>query len=721
MIASDVYGTLYNADVEAISPGMVIRVSGTNRGVRAQADATAHVYGLVGVNGSGIIGIGGPMRIVGSSIGQHVLCETGLTPAAGQALYVSATVPGRVTNVAPVNAVQIGTVVDSTNYTRNSTVVAAVTVVSNAVTASTSSIEVANLAALATVDASLAVGGTRAYVTTLKSVFRLGPGGSSVAATAVRVTALNKPGYLWFREGMSPEWWNQTTWYITNSVLANDESDGATTLTPISPQEYRRRHFLRWLPGTETGSVTYNVIANLGANDFVQAQWGVGLRGGGQTLNVVGAVTIATTGTVSDAIAVNRTTNQRNTISVAGIGAAANVGRIVRLVTTPTTSAVIVRSLNANTVELSEQAINTTLGSGFADGNAVEVVVEPTIPGYDCTGGASATFTNINVTGNGRVRDQGTSLGFFRTRFTSANQLHFLPGVSGATFIGCAFVGVTVALEGRLSNLWLSAQVNQPTTGLALIGPPAVENTIQSHMSEASTLTIGEDVYLHLSGGGSANVGFFNLAAGQVGIDATNSAHYNGGSMWGSGNHASSLLMRFDNGARYSRPNGVSVFTVSGGVGAAIALGGVLVGVPLTALPHAVGPGQQPCVMAMFTGALLTDETLPSASYMANPGSDLALTNGTPQRFVTSERTPVRLRVTFLSGAAVATTVTLYKNNVATAMQVSIPNNAVSGNKFVDQAHSVLFADGDDFDLRMDCAGGVAGTTRVSAVLEALA
>ena len=54
--------------------------------------------------------------------------------------------------------------------------------------------------------------------------------------------------------------------------------------------EYRRRHFLRWLPGTETGSVTVNIAGgDLAASDYVSAMWSNGLRGG-QQLFVSGEV-----------------------------------------------------------------------------------------------------------------------------------------------------------------------------------------------------------------------------------------------------------------------------------------------------------------------------------------------------------------------------------------------------------------------------------------------
>jgi hypothetical protein len=128
MPSDNVYGTLFNADVVAISNGMILRISANNCGVRALADIPANVQGLVGVSESGIVGVDGPVNVVGSAVRQKVLCETGLVPVAGQTLYVSSTVAGRATNVAPVLAIAIGTVDDVGSYARDQRVFATVAI-----------------------------------------------------------------------------------------------------------------------------------------------------------------------------------------------------------------------------------------------------------------------------------------------------------------------------------------------------------------------------------------------------------------------------------------------------------------------------------------------------------------------------------------------------------------------------------------------------------------
>ena len=45
------------------------------------------------------------------------------------------------------------------------------------------------------------------------------------------------------------------------------------------------------------------------------------------------------------------------------------------------------------------------------------------------------------------------------------------------------------------------------------------------------------------------------------------------------------------------------------------------------------------------------------------------------------------------------TSVTLYKNNAATAMTVTIPAGSASGTQELDAAHPTLFVDGDVYDI----------------------
>jgi hypothetical protein len=140
-------------------------------------------------------------------------------------------------------------------------------------------------------------------------------------------------------------------------------------------------------------------------------------------------------------------------------------------------------------------------------------------------------------------------------------------------------------------------------------------------------------------------------------------------------------------------------------------------------------PGLAPrYVIGKFSGTITTSAVGATTAYLADPGSALAVTNlGVPQLYPTSPRFANRLRVsvTAKTGALTnACTVTVYQGTgggapTATAMQVSIPAASVVGNIFVDAAHTLLFLDGDTFDVRIDdAADALAGIMSISAVLE---
>ena len=107
---------------------MLLRISGTNRAVRAQADTASHLQGLAGVNISGIVGINGVANVAVAGTSQPVLCEAGLTISPGDTLYVSASVAGRATNVAPTTSVAVGIVEDTGPYVTTGRVYATVTI-----------------------------------------------------------------------------------------------------------------------------------------------------------------------------------------------------------------------------------------------------------------------------------------------------------------------------------------------------------------------------------------------------------------------------------------------------------------------------------------------------------------------------------------------------------------------------------------------------------------
>ena len=579
---------------------------------------------------------------------------------------------------------------------------------------------VADLAALAALPAATWNSGGYVYVTTLRSWFRLDPAGASVAAPAVRVAASGKPGFLWFREALSPAWWNQLTWFITSAALAGtDEGDGASAPNAISPQEYRRRHLARWLPGIETASVVINVVADLGDNDYIQVEWSVGLRGLPVNFTIQGAQTVVATGLITADTPINRATNTPNSIT-AGFAWAAHVGRMIRLQGTTTTTAWVVKDLGANTARLSEESVAGVTGPGFATGQTVEVVTLTKVPGIHVIGPSQILMNDcsINPAAVASLKLATIYANFVpsRVQFAGGASTNTIQS-SNMTATACAFVTRAWQCLQGTSSYALCAQIDQPTIGLAVGGIVS----LTSHFSQASTITENAGTFAQVSGAGSANIGFFDLAAAQIGVNLLSRAHFDSFAMWGSGNNASSIQIQVLAGASLAGMVAAN-FTIAGGLGVQMNVGPGTINIPVTELPHRLGAEMQPTAASKFTGALVASAIGATLSYMADPGTNLALGNVVlPQRYPISERLALRLRVTKRAGAVLtnAATATVYKNNVATTMTVSIPAADAINTKYVDSAHPTLFNDGDDFDVRLDDAADVlAGTLLVSAQIE---
>lgn len=126
--ATQVTSTVANAESSAIITGTIIRISAANAGRCALADSPANVVGLIGpaMVGGGP-GVSFPVALLGDAT---VLMEPGLTLAVDEPIYVSATVAGRATNVAPsANARFLGVIKSTAGYAGSQTVLAVVTAV----------------------------------------------------------------------------------------------------------------------------------------------------------------------------------------------------------------------------------------------------------------------------------------------------------------------------------------------------------------------------------------------------------------------------------------------------------------------------------------------------------------------------------------------------------------------------------------------------------------
>lgn len=116
-LQNQIVDTLINGAGSGLVDGELVRVSANKTVARASAAAPTTVAGFIGaVSTSSVIGVGGIANVVVGGVAR-VRMETGLTLAAGQTLYVSATVAGAATNVEPAgNAVAFGVIKDTTGY-----------------------------------------------------------------------------------------------------------------------------------------------------------------------------------------------------------------------------------------------------------------------------------------------------------------------------------------------------------------------------------------------------------------------------------------------------------------------------------------------------------------------------------------------------------------------------------------------------------------------------
>lgn len=121
-LADQVLKHYFNASGAALTRGMIVRgVAGVDQATTAQADNTGNLVGIVGLMDSLNAAVGSGFNTVMSGKARMLL-EAALTPLGGQRVYVSATTAGSGTNVAPVTAVEMGVIADSTRYALDSTV-----------------------------------------------------------------------------------------------------------------------------------------------------------------------------------------------------------------------------------------------------------------------------------------------------------------------------------------------------------------------------------------------------------------------------------------------------------------------------------------------------------------------------------------------------------------------------------------------------------------------
>lgn len=426
-----------------------------------------------------------------------------------------------------------------------------------------STISVANVAALAGLDASSLGEGTLVYVSTYKAFFALVTS-TQTTAINVRVTANGNAGHIWDRCLESGGWWSQLTWWVDPSNisgLANDENSGASAILPLlTYAELGRRMFARHLPPAETSSYTVNQMSNGVANDFATFDISPFYRGNVIAVSITGTVIPITCGTITIATTRNPATNTANVITVPGFDFSAHIGKNVRVVGTITTG-IIEAAPSLGYAQLGEQFVGSTglVGSGFVVGNTIEIASLTTLLG--------ATF-----------RGTGVQFSVNDMLFPNTNIRCDSPFGPGVILRRCQLVGGAINCSSQLQACSTSGNINiygscsatstSVVSGTTFLFTPLAAGTQSRHhwtscgtnaasigLDDASTLRLASDFHAFNM---PANIGAVSMRYGaQV---------YGAGNYYGSGNNVLSAGVIMMGGNRWYFPVGTPP-TMDAGLG----------------------------------------------------------------------------------------------------------------------------------------------------------
>jgi len=128
-------------------------------------------------------------------------------------------------------------------------------------------------------------------------------------------------------------------------------------------------------------------------------------------------------------------------------------------------------------------------------------------------------------------------------------------------------------------------------------------------------------------------------------------------------------------------------------------------------------------VVDKFTGMIFPTSGVATTTFMSDgPFVNFTANDTDTKNYPSSQRLVYRLRVTIHDVPTKAFNVILFKNGVATALELNVAAGSAAGSKFQNSGvvGNVVFVDGDDYDLQISYpAGGEADTeVRVSAQLE---
>ncbi len=271
--------TGFNADSTQLVAGESVRISTVNKSVvRAQANSPATVAALLGIVISGVANPGGVVNVcITGSV--PVLLDTGLTPTAGAALYVSAVTAGRASTVQ--TGPLIGSVFDASDYSASESVVGVIGTSGAGSITSSAGFTRARIADMAAIP-------TKAFSTSAVYVCRvLSVGdsytfaaGSTLTADGLTVVDAEDGGGQWLRMGIQNQAWLAAPfWAIkefadVNGPAGNDENIGcgatadAAAAAPLATMaELQRRQIGQTLASTlsiqQIGPISADKITTL--------------------------------------------------------------------------------------------------------------------------------------------------------------------------------------------------------------------------------------------------------------------------------------------------------------------------------------------------------------------------------------------------------------------------------------------------------------------------
>jgi len=575
----------------------------------------------------------------------------------------------------------------------------------------------ANRAALAALDASTMNDGTPCWVSTYGAIFDLMTSALTLDTDTI-VAASGAPTKQWIRRQVPyRQNWAAVSWWVdpANSTgTASNENDGVSAVTPLLTwAEFNRRvYYAQW-----AATVTVRPLSDAATTDDI-----IVTAIGPANLDIRGVVTVLSTNVVTAAQARTPATNLANEITTAA-DLSAHVGRLLRVQGT-SNYAVCSKAVAAGVLRLGELWNVTTdalaAAAGVANGATVEVMDFTKLPlnikvqnqvairVFDCTIGQGAGSCVIRQLGSEPFALRGARIWAGTIILSHGFAVDNLSAVSiqpTTTFTGvgsqemtyraCVFLGTSAVFTARKLNFKSTVSQGVPLT---IFAPQLVCD---------------------------GDVGIFDLAAAAVGFDINQDAiggpvlRWLANRLYGGGNNARSIAIRLTTMARVQMDPAFPP-TINTGVGVRLAYLTTSIDVPILQWPFVFNSTLLPSLK--FSGAIDTDGAGARISYLADAGAQSGIVNLAAQRYPTSSRLMLLLRVTKLVGAGVVTnniTCTLYKNNIATTMTITVLAADAAGTKYVDNTHPILFADGDDFDLRLDDAADVlGGVLPVSAALE---